>query len=201
MSKRILSVALGVTTLFWAGAMTASAATAPAGTPVHHHVVKMSKDAMYGGKTWQSKEHIFETVFMPDGVRVYMYSTTKSPQALDGAAGTVSLKFKDGTTKDVTLAVQAPASGDKALYYCTMHPEVVKTEPGNCPKCNMALVEQNRLFGAQDLSQVKPGDIKATVHLTGLGGTESEVSFTEVNGHGHRADSGHTGAAKGEPKS
>lgn len=25
-------------------------------------------------------------------------------------------------------------------YTCTMHPEVVKTKPGKCPKCGMALV-------------------------------------------------------------
>ena len=26
-------------------------------------------------------------------------------------------------------------------YFCTMHPEVVRTHPGKCPKCGMKLVE------------------------------------------------------------
>ncbi|MEO6407029.1 MAG: heavy metal-binding domain-containing protein [Ferruginibacter sp.] len=26
-------------------------------------------------------------------------------------------------------------------YTCTMHPEVVKSKPGKCPKCGMALVK------------------------------------------------------------
>ena len=26
-------------------------------------------------------------------------------------------------------------------YFCTMHPEVVRTRPGKCPKCGMKLVE------------------------------------------------------------
>ena len=36
-----------------------------------------------------------------------------------------------------------PSSGDqerKPLYTCTMHPEIVRTEPGQCPKCGMTLV-------------------------------------------------------------
>jgi hypothetical protein len=38
-----------------------------------------------------------------------------------------------------------PASTTPAAtksYTCPMHPEVVKSAPGNCPKCGMALVEK-----------------------------------------------------------
>ena len=31
---------------------------------------------------------------------------------------------------------------DKVQYTCSMHPEVVEDEPGDCPKCGMALVEK-----------------------------------------------------------
>lgn len=31
----------------------------------------------------------------------------------------------------------------KVQYTCTMHPEVVQDEPGDCPKCNMKLVEKD----------------------------------------------------------
>jgi len=30
----------------------------------------------------------------------------------------------------------------KAQYTCPMHPEVVRSSPGKCPKCNMDLVEK-----------------------------------------------------------
>ena len=31
-------------------------------------------------------------------------------------------------------------SVQKSLYTCPMHPEVVRNEPGKCPKCGMTLV-------------------------------------------------------------
>jgi len=31
-----------------------------------------------------------------------------------------------------------------ARYTCPMHPEVVKTKPGKCPKCGMTLVAQKK---------------------------------------------------------
>ena len=35
-------------------------------------------------------------------------------------------------------------TGDHAHQYtCTMHPEVVKDAPGDCPKCGMKLVEKH----------------------------------------------------------
>lgn len=34
-------------------------------------------------------------------------------------------------------------SGEHAHQYtCSMHPEVVQDKPGNCPKCEMKLVEK-----------------------------------------------------------
>lgn len=29
-------------------------------------------------------------------------------------------------------------------YTCTMHPEVVRSKPGNCPKCGMKLVAMKK---------------------------------------------------------
>lgn len=34
------------------------------------------------------------------------------------------------------------AAGTAAKYTCPMHPEVVQDKPGNCPKCQMKLVEK-----------------------------------------------------------
>jgi hypothetical protein len=37
----------------------------------------------------------------------------------------------------------AAAKSEKAAQYtCPMHPEVVKDQPGDCPKCGMKLVEK-----------------------------------------------------------
>ena len=32
----------------------------------------------------------------------------------------------------------------KTMYTCTMHPEVVRSKPGKCPKCGMILVKRNK---------------------------------------------------------
>jgi len=39
---------------------------------------------------------------------------------------------------------EPPTSGNSAVKYtCSMHPDVVKDAPGNCPKCSMTLVEKH----------------------------------------------------------
>jgi hypothetical protein len=35
-----------------------------------------------------------------------------------------------------------PVKQQTAMYTCSMHPEVVKDQPGNCPKCGMELVKK-----------------------------------------------------------
>lgn len=38
---------------------------------------------------------------------------------------------------------QTAAKSEKAAHYtCPMHPELVKDQPGDCPKCGMKLVEK-----------------------------------------------------------
>src|SRR5437870_5048969 len=34
---------------------------------------------------------------------------------------------------------QSRAAGEGAVYTCPMHPEIVRSEPGSCPICGMAL--------------------------------------------------------------
>lgn len=42
--------------------------------------------------------------------------------------------------KDAVWIVRNEVSKDKAQYYCTMHPEIVRDKPGTCPICHMDLV-------------------------------------------------------------
>jgi hypothetical protein len=46
------------------------------------------------------------------------------------------------------------------LYMCSMHPEVVQDQPGNCPKCGMKLVEKKdmpkeNIYQAHDTACMK----------------------------------------------
>ena len=40
-----------------------------------------------------------------------------------------------------TVEASSPAPSG-TIYTCPMHPEVIRGEPGNCPKCGMRLVEK-----------------------------------------------------------
>ena len=53
---------------------------------------------------------------------------TKNAESMD------SMKMSNASPK---------ADASKAITYtCTMHPEVVSSSPGKCPKCGMDLVEK-----------------------------------------------------------
>lgn len=45
----------------------------------------------------------------------------------------------NSTTKEKTVDSKEVA---KVQYTCPMHPEVISSNPGNCPKCGMELVEK-----------------------------------------------------------
>lgn len=63
--------------------------------------------------------------------------------AISGDSDAISVPQSAIVTKDDMSAVwvaPAEAAKGKMLYYCTMHPEVVRDHPGVCPKCLMKLV-------------------------------------------------------------
>lgn len=159
------------------GGKAANTASKPAANAAHSH----ERASRHGGSVAMTKEHHFETVFAADGVRIYLYSKDQAPLELAKAAGTVTLRFKDGTKQEVALAPEMPVKGEATVYFCPMHPEVVQMEPGKCEKCGgMKLYTQNRLFAKADLSGVAPGSLQVVAALSGLGGAEPQATFVET---------------------
>jgi len=151
-----------------------SAAKSESGTHSHE------KSEMNGGHATMTEAHHFETVFGKDGIRIYVYSDDQKPMAVGKAVGAVTLKWKDGATREVPLVVKTAKAGEAAVYYCPMGAEFVGKEAGRCPKCGMDLVAQDYLFAAADLSKAEPGSLKAVLRVTGLAGDEQEATFTET---------------------
>src|SRR5690348_974914 len=50
------------------------------------------------------------------------------------AAGIITQKVWQGSV------VSLPPAGEKQLWTCGMHPQVIQDHPGNCPICHMDLV-------------------------------------------------------------
>lgn len=144
---------------------------------------------LHGGQVTMTKAHHFETVFGEDGIRVYRYSGAQKPELIGGAKGEMTLKFKDGSSRKVPLVAQATDAQAGDVFFCTMHPDQIKREPGPCPVCGMKLVAQGHLLASVDLRKVEPGAMKAAIAISGLGGDEPEVAFTETyHGAGHHDD-------------
>ena len=135
---------------------------------------------LHGGQVAMTKAHHFETVFGEDGIRVYRYSAAQKAELIGGAAGSVTLKFKDGPSRVIPFVSRNAAAEAGDIYFCTMHPDQVKREPGACPLCGMKLVAQSHLYAAVDLRKVEPGTLKASISIKGLGGDEPEAAFTET---------------------
>ncbi|MGF2413473.1 heavy metal-binding domain-containing protein [Ferruginibacter sp.] len=50
---------------------------------------------------------------------------------------------------DTTQKSHSHTVSKATKYTCTMHPEVVRSKPGKCPKCGMALVPVKKLKTAK----------------------------------------------------
>jgi hypothetical protein len=185
----IAAMFLGATVLAWAGGATAHEgeegheghASEQANTSgvMHSH----EQCRLHDGQVSMTKQHHFETVFAPDGIRVYVYTEGQTPMMVDAAKGSATLKFKDGRTLVVPFLTDVPKEGEKTVYFCPMHPTVVQMEPGVCKLCGtMKLFTQDRLYAKVDLSKVPPGTVEAVIQIAGLEGTEKQVKFTEAYG-------------------
>lgn len=54
---------------------------------------------------------------------------------------------------------------DKAVYTCSMHPEVTSEKAGKCPKCKMNLTKQTHLLALALTDAAKKPVMDAKVHL------------------------------------
>jgi hypothetical protein len=65
---------------------------------------------------------------------------------LTAAAGvlaiTACLVVGCGTAKETDSSSAPAASPAVGEYHCAMHPEVVSSGPGTCPRCKMALTKK-----------------------------------------------------------
>ncbi len=146
-------------------------------TPGHSH----EKCELHLGQVSMTKAHHFETVFAADGIRIYFYTGDQSPLLVEKAEGKATLRFKDGTSREIPLVLQKPKEGERTVYFCPMHEDVVQMEPGECLKCGgMRLFAQDYLYAKADLSKVEPGALEATIRIKGLSGGEPEALFTET---------------------
>ena len=65
----------------------------------------------------------------------------ESGDSKDQAGTEANFKKLQGILKQIRALY--PDSAADAQYTCPMHPEVVQSAPGNCPKCGMKLVAKN----------------------------------------------------------
>jgi hypothetical protein len=135
--------------------------------------------ARHGGVMTLTKAHAFETVLAPHGIRVYIDTEEQTPAMVEKATGVATITLADGKTTTVKLVAEAPGGNEPATYFCPMHAEVIQDKPGECTLCGgMKLFKQDRLHGQVDLSKIKPEELKLSVKVSGMRGTEKEVTFS-----------------------
>lgn len=138
----------------------------------------LERAQLHGGRVTATKAHIFETVVSWDGIRIYRYTASQAPVEIDQAAATATIASRDGTKKDLSLVRRVPAEGEPAVYFCPMHEQVIRQEPGICGTCGgMNLIAQDYLYGEANLSQVDPVAMTTLLRIEGLGGEEPAVTF------------------------
>jgi hypothetical protein len=192
--RAVLLCAVAISFGLWAGTAGAQTQKHPRGAGTHplihgaapaHHGEKSGHShercELHHGSVAMTKAHHFETVFAPDGVRIFMYSEEQNPLLMDKVSGTVTLRDSTGASQEIKLAPYVPQKGEPAVYFCTMYDSPPQMAPGKCPACGMNLMLQGGLLAAADLSKARSGSVKAVVHLTGLDGDEKEVTFTMKN--------------------
>ena len=80
----------------------------------------------------------------------------------------------DGKEKGVADNLNTTAEAEKVLYTCSMHPQIIRDKPGNCPICGMQLVKKEMdaatITGVQLESLLKPTNqyVISTIPVTAI---------------------------------
>jgi hypothetical protein len=135
----------------------------------------------HNGVLTRTKQHVFETVFLPSGVCVYLFDAKLAPMMMQRVKAVATVTVKGAPPQELPLKLDSPRTGEKTLYFCPMHPSVAQAKPGTCEACGgMELIPQDCIRGGVDLSSAAPGGVTAAVTIKGMKGTEPEAAFTVV---------------------
>ncbi len=140
----------------------------------------------HGGIMTSTKANLFETVIAADGIRIFRYGLDGAPRSIDEAGGTIEVKLPGGAKQKVDLERGVPAEGMQAIWFCPMHPEVVRDASGACPICGMSLIAQDFLYapielelsGAAHGHGAEGREVEARIKLKGLGEPERKAQFS-----------------------
>lgn len=116
----------------------------------HQHMNQMSMEGQshgmakaHGGAVTMASHHHFESLFLPDAVRLYVYDENQKPvMDLKGLKAKLTLESKDGKTQSVALDLLPPDE------------KTGRTQP-----C---------LAASHDFADMKPGTMKATFEVQGV---------------------------------
>jgi len=102
--------------------------------------------------------------FLPGQYVVMSITKNKKANALTAPSAAI---VEIGGKSALWIVLKKPAQGEKIIYTCSMHPEVISDKPGNCPKCGMELVK-------------KEGGSEKTAHMVYVTTGISDGERTEI---------------------
>lgn len=105
----------------------------------------------------------------------------------EGMAGMKNMKMD---TKDEGMNIKATAAEEKVLYTCSMHPEIIRDKPGDCPICGMHLVKKEndskKIHGVSLHTLIQPTNSYAVSGIPSTTLQQREESI-EINALGYTA--------------
>jgi len=118
------------------------------------------KAELHQGVVMMTKAHHFETVYMPEGIRLYAYDAKQGQSSAKGIEGRATLMFKSGEPRTIAM---------------TFH-EGGTMDDGKEGKTHL----QDYLFAPVDLSDASATPVRVKFTLNKLSGEEGEsVEFVE----------------------
>lgn len=102
--------------------------------------------------------------------------------------------ISESAFRDEVSDFDADAVRTRTEYTCSMHPEVVRDEPGSCPVCGMDLVPRESAGGMDHEGDGEHGDHGSVDHDEhGGDGDDGSAAHEEASGMEHGGHEGHGG--------